>query len=420
MRGLRVRGIAGNEVPRHGKALLRKRLGMPKTASPDLYAAQLRALEALERRGRLRDLKPRTGLDFSSNDYLGLGASAALRQAAADALARGVALGAGGSRLLRGNDPEHEALETEAAAFFGAETALFMGGGFQANTAIFGTLPVRGDLVVHDELIHASVHDGLRAGKAEVAAARHNDVDSFADAIRAWRRRGARGGADALNKGRPWLAVESLYSMDGDRAPLAELAALAEREDGVLVVDEAHATGVWGPQGRGLAHALEGRGNVVSLHTCGKALGLSGALILAPRILRDFLVNRARPFIYATAPSPLVAACVRASLRLVAEDSERRRERLHARVAALRAAGARLGFAASGSQIQPVIVGTDVRATALASAMQARGHDIRAIRPPTVPEGTARLRVALTLNVSDAEHAAMLAALGEELERLTR
>lgn len=375
----------------------------------ELYAAQERALEALGRRGRLRSLTPRKGLDFSSNDYLGLGSSAELRQAAADALARGVALGAGGSRLLRGNDPEHEALEAEAAAFFGAETALFMGGGFPANTAIFGTLPVRGDLVVYDELIHASVHDGMRAGKAEAVAARHNDVASFADAIRAWR---ARGG-----KGRPWIAVESLYSMDGDRAPLADLAALCAAENGVLVIDEAHATGVWGPQGRGLGHALEGRADVISLHTCGKALGLSGALVLAPRVIRDLLVNRARPFIYATAPSPLVAACVRAALRLVAADTERR-PRLQTRIVATREACARLGLAASGSQIQPVIVGTDARAVALATAMQARGYDIRAVRPPTVPEGTARLRMALTLNVSDDEHAQMLAALAEELGRL--
>lgn len=375
----------------------------------DLYAAQVRALEALERRGRLRELRPRAGLDFSSNDYLGLGASTELRQAAADALARGVALGAGGSRLLRGNDPEHEALEAEAAAFFRSETALFMGGGFPANTAIFGTLPQRGDLVVFDELIHASVHDGIRAGKAEAAPARHNDADSFADAISAWRQRGG--------KGRPWIAVESLYSMDGDRAPLDALAELAQHEGGVLVVDEAHATGVWGPDGRGLAHELEGRADVISLHTCGKALGLSGALVLAPKVLRDFLVNRARPFIYATAPSPLIAACVRAALRLNVEQPERR-QRLHALVADTGATLARLGITASGSQIQPIIVGRDARAVALAQAMQARGYDIRAIRPPTVPEGTARLRLALTLNVGASDVTTMLAALAQELERL--
>lgn len=377
-----------------------------------MAAAHERALQALARRGRLRSLTPRQGLDFSSNDYLGLGCSPELRAAAAEALARGVALGAGGSRLLRGNDPEHETLEAEAAAFFGAEAALFLGGGFPANTAIFQTLPQRGDLIVYDELIHASVHDGLRGSKATAVAARHNDAHSFDDQIAAWRRSGA--------TGQPWIAVESLYSMDGDRAPLSELAAVAARHDGMLVIDEAHATGVWGPQGRGFGHALEGRDNVISLHTCGKALGLMGGLILAPRLMRDFLVNRARPFIYATAPSPLIAASVRVALRMAAAE-DGRRERLLARVAHVgRLLEARCGVAASGSQIQPVIVGSDTRAVALAKAMQARGFDIRAVRPPTVPEGTSRLRVALTLNVDEAATEAMIEGLSAELARLSQ
>ena len=152
--------------------------------------AHKRALEALKRRGRLRSLAPRAGLDFSSNDYLGLASGPALRAAASEALARGVAVGSGGSRLLRGNDPEHEALEAEAAAFFGAGRALFLGGGFSANTAIFNTLPQRGDLVVHDELIHASVHDGVAGGRAGVRRARHNDPEAFEDAIRSWRASG--------------------------------------------------------------------------------------------------------------------------------------------------------------------------------------------------------------------------------------
>lgn len=372
--------------------------------------AHERALQALSRRGRLRSLSPRKGLDFSSNDYLGLGNSPELRQAATEALARGVALGAGGSRLLRGNDPEHEALEDEAARFFGAETALFLGGGFPANTAIFQTLPQRGDLVVYDELIHASVHDGMRGGRASAVAARHNDAQSFADQIATWRSEGG--------TGQPWIAVESLYSMDGDRAPLVDLMAVAERHDGMLVIDEAHATGVWGDKGRGLGCAFEGRGNVISLHTCGKALGLMGGLILAPKLICDFLINRARPFIYATAPSPLIAACVRAALRLAAED-DARRAKLIGRVARVgEQLQARCGIAPSGSQIQPVIVGSDVRAVALAKAMQAHGFDIRAVRPPTVPEGTSRLRVALTLNVDDEAVDAMVEALAGELQRL--
>ncbi|TIN32778.1 MAG: aminotransferase class I/II-fold pyridoxal phosphate-dependent enzyme, partial [Mesorhizobium sp.] len=294
----------------------------------------------------------------------------------AAALADGTAVGATGSRLLRGNDPEHEALEAKAAAFFGAERALFFGGGYVANFAVLTTLPQKGDLIVLDELIHASAHEGARAGRAEVSLVGHNDADAVDDAIATWR---AKGGV-----GRPWIVAESLYSMDGDRAPLGELTEIADRHDAFLFVDEAHATGVYGPDGRGLAHDLEGRENVVVLHTCGKALGASGALITAPGVLCDFLVNRCRPFIYATAPSPLMAVAAATALDIVADEPERR-----ARLARLLAiAGKRteqLGLPVSGSQIMPVIVGDNARAMALAEALQARSFDVRGIRPPTVP-----------------------------------
>jgi 8-amino-7-oxononanoate synthase len=369
-----------------------------------------RALKALERRGRLRELAPRSGIDFSSNDYLGLASGPELTEAVAAALAHGVAIGAGGSRLLRGNDPEHEALEADAQAFFGAESCLYFGGGFVANYALFSTLPQRGDLVVHDALIHASVIDGMRAGKATIAAARHNAPHSFEDAILHWR---ASGGT-----GRPWIAVESLYSMDGDQAPLTDLIDVARRHDGILVVDEAHATGVLGPGGRGLAHGLEGAPDVVSLHTCGKALGASGALLLAPRVMRDYLVNRARPFIYATAPSPLMAAAVRAALELVGRDTGRR-ERLASLVAFMgRELERRCGFAPSGSHIQPVVLGSDERAVSVAKALVAEGFDVRAVRPPTVPEGTARLRISLTLNAGEEATSRLLDTLAAVLQRV--
>ena len=374
-----------------------------------MHKTHERALDALARRGRHRVLMAAAGADFASNDYLALASSPELKDAARAALARDVPVGAGGSRLLRGNNREHEALEAEAAAFFGAESALFLGGGFVANVALFSTLPQRGDLIVHDKLIHASVHDGMRASKAERAEAHHNEAQSFEDAIRDWR---AAGGT-----GTPWIAVESLYSMDGDRAPLADLIDIADRHDGILVIDEAHATGVLGPDGRGLGAALEGRPNVVSLHTCGKALGVMGALVLGPQVLRDYLVNRCRPFIYATAPSPLIAALVRAAL-LVCRFDAVRRDRLQKLVAhAGRELELRCGIVPSGSHIQPIILGADERAVRVATAMQARSFDIRAVRPPTVAEGTARLRLSLTLNVDEAVVDAMTAALAEELAR---
>ena len=369
-----------------------------------------RALDALLRRGRLRRLEPRHGCDFTSNDYLGLAESPELREAVTRALERGVPVGAGGSRLLRGNHDEHEALEAEAAEFFKAETALYFGGGFVANTAIFSTLPQRGDVIVYDELIHASAHDGMRLSKAEAIAAKHNDPQAFEDAIKAWR---AGGGT-----GQPWIAVESLYSMDGDRAPLRELAAMADRHDAMLVIDEAHATGVFGPEGRGLGAELEGQTNIISLHTCGKALGASGALVLAPKTIRDFLINRARAFIYATAPSPLMAATVRAALEICAKAPERRHA-LQDRIAfAGKLLSANTGIMPSGSQIQPIIVGADTDAVALATALKTRGFDIRAIRPPTVPEGTARLRMTLTLNTNEADVSRLIEALREERARL--
>lgn len=357
------------------------------------------ALSLLARRSRTRALIGRQGHDFASNDYLGLARAPELRSAVAAALDRGVAIGAGGSRLLRGNDPEHEALEAEAATFFGSEAALYFSSGFAANSAIFSTLPAGRDLIVHDSLIHASAHEGMRLSRAANVAAAHNDVDAFAEAIRVWRAAG--------NTGRVWIAVESLYSMDGDVAPLAALAELAAREEAFLIVDEAHATGVFGPDGRGLAAALDGREDVITLRTCGKALGCEGALVCCPRVLAEVLVNKARGFIFSTAPSPLAAAAVRAGLKLLRGQPERR-ERLHRLIAF---AGTRLP--ATGSQIVPVILGDDARAMAIAAELRRRGYDVRGIRPPTVPPGTARLRISLTLNVEQATVADLADAIGE-------
>ncbi len=368
-------------------------------------------LRELQDKDRLRTLRERAGVDFTSNDYLGLAESVELRQAAADAVARGVPVGAGGSRLLRGNHFEHEALETEAARYFGAETALYFGAGYTANVAIFSTLPQRDDMVLHDELVHASVHEGMRHGRAEHRSVPHNDTEAFDTRLRQWRKAGGRG--------RPWMAVESVYSMDGDSPNLADLIAVADRHDATLVIDEAHATGVTGPDGRGLAAAFEGRDNLITLHTCGKALGTSGGLVLAPKVVRDFLVNRARPFIFATAPSPLIAAVTRVALQISRTKPERR-ERLAGLVAyADRELRTRCGLASSGSHILPVIVGADRKAVALAGSLQRRGFDVRAIRPPTVAEGTARLRIALSANLTEHVIAELFDALAEDLRHLS-
>ncbi len=370
----------------------------------DAFKAQL---EQLEQDGRRRSLAARIGVDFASNDYLGLAQSSALRDAAAMALNRGVPLGAGGSRLLRGNHPEHEALEAEAAAQFGAERALFFANGFIANMAIFATLPQRDDLILYDELIHASVHDGMLRTRAAHVRVAHNDVTAFSDAIRVWRAQG--------HTGQVWIAVESLYSMDGDLAPLDALAALADAHDAVLVIDEAHATGVYGAQGAGLAEALEGRNNIITLHTFGKALGCEGALVCGPAVLIDFLINRARGFIFTTAPSPLMAAVARTALRLVSGNMERQFQ-LAALVAhAGQQLRTKLGLTPTPTQIQPIIIGDDVRTMAVAAACQAAGFDVRGIRPPTVAEGTSRLRISLTLNATVEDVDALVDVLAEAL-----
>ena len=355
------------------------------------FPRHAQALAALADRGRLRSLAPRLGHDFASNDYLGLAGSDVLQGAARAALDRGVAIGAGGSRLLRGNDVEHQALEALAAQHFGTEAALFMGGGFAANQAIFASLPMPDDLVLYDALIHASAHDGMRLGRAETLPFAHNDATDAQAHITTWR---AKGG-----KGRVWLAIESLYSMGGDFAPLADFAKLAAAQDAVLVVDEAHATGLYGPTGRGLTEGLARDANLLTLHTCGKALGVSGALICGAADLTQTLINKARGFIYATAPSPLNAALVAAALAHLDATPQRRLAAL-ALVDHAHAQAAACGFPGLTSQILPILLGTDQRVMQVAAALQTRGYDIRGIRPPTVPRGTARLRISITLNTS--------------------
>ena len=371
-----------------------------------LWQAHHDDLTALAARGRLRALSPRLGHDFASNDYLALAGSDRLRAAIAAALARGVPAGSGGSRLLRGNDPEHEALEAQAAAWAGSETALFLSSGYAANVALLATLPQSGDLIVHDALIHASMHEGLRLSRATAIAVPHNDADAFADAAATWRKAG--------HRGRIWLVFETLYSMDGDRAPLADLVAVAERHEAIMLIDEAHATGVFGRGGRGLASGLDGRADTIVLRTCGKALGVEGALVCAPAIVRDFLVNRGRPFIFSTAPSPLMAAAVREALRICDDEPERR-----AQLAALSAQAERalvpLGASATGTQILPVMLGDDRRTMRVAGALQAAGFDIRGIRPPTVPPGTARLRLSITLHSTPGDIAALAQVLQDTL-----
>lgn len=364
-------------------------------------------LDVLDKRHHRRRLIPRAGLDFASNDYLGLANSPFLREAALKAIQNDVPVGSGGSRLLRGNHIEHERLEERAAEFFGTEAALFMGGGFQANEAIFATLPAANDLIVYDEYIHASAHEGMRSTRAQTLSFVHNDVADAAKKIDQWR---AQGG-----DGQIWLAAEAVYSMDGDLCPIAELDRLAAATNAVLILDEAHATGVLGRQGRGLSEGLQS--DVLSLHTCGKGLGVSGGLICGSQIFIDVLINKARPFIFATAPSPLNAAMVRAAIDLIESDSSYA-DRAHDRTAhAADEAHRLLGrYVQVNSHIIPIVLGENERTMSAASRLQTLGFDVRGIRPPTVPKGTSRLRLSITGNVTKSDITGVFEAVAQILE----
>lgn len=366
-------------------------------AITDRYRERLRELAAL---GRDRQCRLPVGVDLTSNDYLGLRRHPALRAAAVAALEGGLELGAGGSRLLRGHHAAHEELEAFAAAYFGAPAALYFATGFQANAALFATLPDRRDVILFDAMIHASARVGIQAAAARHVRVAHNDLNAFEDALREWRDR-----AEQI-----WIAVESVYSMGGDLAPLPELVALAQKYDATLVVDEAHATGVFGADGKGLAEGLS-YDRLIVLHTCGKALGVAGGLICAAPEIVAYLVNRARGFIYSTAPMPLQAVLVQKALELAAAEPERRRKLWELRDLANQL----LPVPPSASQIIPIIVGSDAAAVMLAGQLQQAGFDIRAIRPPTVPEGTARLRLSLSCELTPQEIHAFAAALRDFL-----
>ncbi len=373
------------------------------TSSPSFFANSYSAqLLALADDGRQRSLSPQSGLDFSSNDYLGLAGSVLLRDAAKAILESGAALGSSGSRLLRGNHAQHEALEAYAAAHFGHQAMLFFGSGFAANSALLATLPQRGDLIIHDALIHASTHEGLRLTRADYVSARHNDVQAFADVIADFRRRGG--------TGRIWLTVESLYSMDGDIAPLAALKKLADAHDAFLIIDDAHGGGAFGLEGRGLADDLIAEyrepyipamhdENVITLRTLGKAFGVEGALLGMSAVLRDFMVNRARSFIFSTAPSPFMAALAQAAIKIVATHAHLQSD-LDKRISlAMYHLRPHCKKPDPHTPIFPVIMGNNDRTMQAAAYLQKQGFDVRGIRPPTVPKGTSRLRIVITNNV---------------------
>jgi 8-amino-7-oxononanoate synthase len=356
------------------------------------YRVELEAaLRGLRDAGLLRALRLPRGIDLVSNDYLGLSEHPHLLETMRAALSS-LPAGSGGSRLLRGQHAVFGEIEERLAKFCGAEAALLFGSGYAANTGLLPALMGPNDRVFSDESNHASLIDGIRLSSAQRTIYPHNDVAAVRDGLSRHRR------------GRAFVVTESVFSMDGDLAPLRELADVCDAGNALLIVDEAHATGLYGSRGSGRVEELGLRERVLaSVHTGGKALGSGGAWVAGPAVLRDVLVNRARPFLFSTAPLPVLAAALGAGLDLVEGEPERRHE-VHRKAALLRDALASRGVTAGGaSPIVSLLAGTNDAALALQEALATAGFDARAVRPPTVPEGTARIRVTVRFPVPDAD-----------------
>jgi 8-amino-7-oxononanoate synthase len=398
----------------------------------NLLARELAAFEAqhTRRRRRLADAFPEPGdptavrvggrllRNFCSNDYLGLSHHPELIRAATDCMSR-FGFGAGAAHLVSGHSLEHHALEEELAAFVGRERALLFSSGYMANLGVLSALTDRHDLVLADRWNHASLLDAARLSGARLRRYVHGDMAHAEQMLLAQRAAGDVGEPHKSNgagTATTLIVTDGVFSMDGDLAPLSELVALAQRHDGALMVDDAHGLGVIGKSGRGtLEHTGVAASAVpVLVGTLGKAFGTFGAFVAGDANLIDYLIQRARTYIYTTALPPAVAAASRAALRLAREEPWRR-ERLHSLTLRFRAAAAALGvpLTASTTPIQPLIVGEAAWALALSEALMNAGFWVAAIRPPTVPAGSARLRITLSAAHREQDVDALAETLGQ-------
>jgi len=368
-------------------------------------------LASLREQDQFRELSIPVGIDLGSNDYLGLSSDPRLKKAIIRAVDEDARVASTGSRLLSGNSERWEALEADFANFVGTEAALYFPSGYAANVGLLTSVLKRTDTVFSDSSNHASIIDGIRLSFARKITFPHLDLNYLEAAMKR-----------AIGAQRV-VVVESLFSMEGDRAPLSDLAALCDRYDAGLIVDEAHSIGVDGPQGRGML-ASNGRPDTVlaSIHTCGKALASMGAFVAGSRTLRDTLVNRARTFIFTTALPPYCAAHIQEGVKLACE-ADAARAHLKELSECLRRKLIAAGFdtGRDDSQIIPLVLGSNEAALRFAASVSAAGFAIRAIRPPTVPAGTARLRLSLNAKLSfanlDAVTEAVAAARDSEVVR---
>lgn len=360
---------------------------------------RLRTVEAVD--GPYVAIGGKRLLNFASNDYLGLAQHPALREALIAALAKW-GVGATAAHLLGGHRDEHAALEEALARWTGRERALMFADGWTANLGVIGGLLDRADLCVQDKLNHASLLDAARLAGCELKRYPHGDVDA------ARRQLATRTDAVAL------VASDGVFSMDGDVAPLGDLAALSSEQRATLMIDDAHGLGVLGREGAGsVAEAGLTQEDVpILMATLGKALGVAGAFVAGSADLVEALVQNARTYVYATALPPALAAAARAAVD-VARFEDWRRDRVRRLIAHFRAGASALGLATTASRtpIQPIVIGASEKALDVAARLEAAGFYVPAIRPPTVPQGKARLRVTLTALLSENDVESLLAAL---------
>jgi 8-amino-7-oxononanoate synthase len=343
------------------------------------------SLDSRRDNSSLRTLKPENNQkDFCSNDYLGFAQSKEFRTMFETEIKKypHFQMGSGGSRLLAGNDNFTEELEKEIAKFHLAKSSLLFNSGYDANIGLFSCLPQRGDTIISDEYIHASIIDGIRLSHATRFVFRHNDLQSLEQKIK-------------LAKGRIFIVVESIYSMDGDEAPLSEIAEIATHCDAALIVDEAHATGIFGKSGRGLVHELGLCDRVFArIITFGKGLGSHGAAVLGSDQLRTYLINFSRSFIYTTASTFLNHLAIKVSYDFL--KSRDHQTMIHERIQQFKKIiNPKINLLQSRSAIQIILVPGNEQAREAASKIQNAGFDVRAILSPSVAAGTERLRICL-------------------------
>lgn len=384
------------------------------------FPARLAGLDAAALRRRRREVAPAGGaamlvngrrmLAFCSNDYLGLAGHPKLVQAACNG-AREFGVGSGASPLVSGHSSANARLERELAAFVQLPRALYFYAGYATNIGIVPALVGEGDALFSDALNHACLIDGARLSRARIHRYAHGDLAALERELAASTAR------------RKLVATDAVFSMDGDIADVPRLLALCERHDALLLLDDAHGFGVLGPQGRGtLAHfdrVGQGHsGRIVYMATLGKAAGVAGAFVAGPEAIVEWLLQKTRSYIFATAAPPLLACALSVSLRLI-EQEEDRRTRLRRSILALReglqkvVCGTSWQLGASETAIQPLVIGSNAEALVVAEALAERGLWVPAIRQPTVPEGTARLRIALSAAHTDRDVAMLVDAFGE-------